>query len=43
LRASLAEHILSPEYLQGLVITTAALGDDAGLMGALALASGAVN
>ena len=43
LRASLAEHILSPEYLHGLVITTAALGDDAGLMGALALASGAVN
>jgi glucokinase len=42
LRASLAEHILSPEYLQGLVITTAALGDDSGLMGALALASGAV-
>ncbi|MBE0695526.1 MAG: ROK family protein [Anaerolineaceae bacterium] len=43
MRASLAEHILSPEYMQGLVITTAALGDDAGLMGALALASGAVN
>ena len=43
LRASLAEHILSPEYMQGLVITTAALGDDAGLMGALALASGAVD
>lgn len=43
LRASLAEHALSPEYLHGLVITTAALGDDAGLMGALALASGVVN
>ncbi len=43
LRASLAEHVLSPEYLHGLVITTAALGDDAGLMGALALASGTVN
>ena len=43
LRASLAKHILSPEYLNGLVITTAALGDDAGLMGALALASGTVN
>jgi glucokinase len=38
LRAAIAEHILSPEYLHGLVITTAALGDDAGLMGALALA-----
>ena len=43
LRASLAEHVLSPEFLHGLVITTAALGDDAGLMGALALASGTVN
>jgi len=42
LRAALAERILSPEYLQGLVITTAELGDDAGLMGALVLAEGAV-
>lgn len=38
LRAALAERVISPEYLQGLVITTAELGDDAGLMGALALA-----
>jgi glucokinase len=38
LRAAIAEHVISPEYLHGLVITTAALGDDAGLMGALALA-----
>ena len=38
MRAALAEHVLSPEYLQGLMITTAALGDDAGLMGALAYA-----
>ncbi len=38
LRAALAERVMSPEYLHGLVITTAALGDDAGLMGALALA-----
>jgi glucokinase len=38
LRASLAEQVMSPEYLHGLVITTASLGDDAGLMGALALA-----
>lgn len=38
MRAAIAECVLSPEYLNGLVITTAALGDDAGLMGALALA-----
>lgn len=38
LRAAMAETILSPEYMQGLVITTAALGDDAGLLGSLALA-----
>lgn len=38
LRAAMAETIISPEYMQGLVITTAALGDDAGLLGALALA-----
>jgi glucokinase len=43
LRAALAERILSPEYLQGLVITTVALGDDAGLMGALVLAESAVS
>lgn len=38
LRTAMAERVISPEYLQGLVITTAALGDDAGLLGALALA-----
>ncbi len=38
LRAALQERVLSPEYLNGLVITTAALGDDAGLLGALVLA-----
>lgn len=38
MRAALAEHVLSPEYLQGLTITTAGLGDDAGLLGALAYA-----
>lgn len=38
MRAALLEKILSPEYMHGLVITTAALGDDAGLLGALALA-----
>jgi glucokinase len=42
LRAAVAERVMSPEYLHGLVITTAALGDDAGLMGALALAQSAV-
>ncbi|HNT53638.1 MAG TPA: ROK family protein [Anaerolineaceae bacterium] len=38
LHASLRQHLISPEYLNDLVITTATLGDDAGLMGALALA-----
>jgi glucokinase len=37
-RASLDESIMSPEYLRGMTLTTAALGDDAGLFGALALA-----
>jgi len=36
LRKSLQEHVVSPEYLHDLVITTARLGDDAGLLGALA-------
>jgi glucokinase len=35
---SLHKHILHPRYLEGLVITRAALGDDAGLLGARALA-----
>ena len=34
---SLRENLFNPAYLENLVITTAALGDDAGLMGALAL------
>ncbi len=38
LRNAVAESALDPEYLNGLVITTAALGDDAGLLGALVLA-----
>lgn len=38
LRSAIAERVISPQYLQGLVITTAALGDDAGLLGALVLA-----
>jgi len=40
LRTTMADNILSPEYMQGLVITTAALGDDTGLVGALVLAEG---
>ena len=35
---SLRRHTIHPHYLDGLVITRAALGDDAGLLGALALA-----
>jgi glucokinase len=41
LRTSIAERVISSEFLHGLVITTAALGDDSGLMGALALAEAA--
>jgi glucokinase len=37
-KASLSKHVFHPHYLDGLVITKAALGDDAGLLGALALA-----
>lgn len=36
--ASLRAHVFYPLYLENLVITTAALEDDAGLLGALALA-----
>lgn len=35
---SLRRHVFHPHYLDDLVITRAALGDDAGLLGALALA-----
>jgi len=37
-RDSLQKHVFHPHYLDDLVITKAALGDDAGLLGALALA-----
>ena len=37
LKTSIAEHVLSIDYFNEVTITTAALGDDAGLMGALAL------
>jgi glucokinase len=40
---SLRKHIFHPHYLDNLVITKAALGDDAGLLGALALARLAVS
>ena len=43
LRTAVAENIMSPEYMQSLVITTAALGDDAGLLGALTLAQQCAN
>jgi glucokinase len=38
MKASLERNILSPEYTRDLSIVTAELGDDAGLVGALALA-----
>ncbi len=38
LRAAMAEHVMSKWYLQDLTLTTSDLGDDVGLMGALALA-----
>jgi glucokinase len=37
-RESLRENVFHPHYLDDLIITRAALGDDAGLLGALALA-----
>jgi glucokinase len=38
MRDSLKEHVMTPAYLKDLSITTAKLGDDVGLLGALALA-----
>ncbi len=38
MRQSLKENVFAPGYLDGLTVTTAALGDDVGLLGALALA-----
>jgi glucokinase len=38
LRKSMQEHLLRPEYAENLVLTTVQLGDDAGLLGSLALA-----
>jgi glucokinase len=42
MRAAIKERIMAPEYMHGLVITNALLGDDAGLMGTLALAQSIV-
>ena len=36
MRVAMCEHVLSNEYVENLILTTAALGDEAGLMGALA-------
>jgi len=38
IRAAMSEHVLSKKYLENLILTPSALGDDVGLMGALALA-----
>jgi len=38
LRKAMTEHVMSKHYLDNLTVTTADLGDDVGLMGALALA-----
>jgi glucokinase len=35
IRDSLEKYVLTPHYLENLIVTTAALGDEAGLMGAL--------
>ncbi len=40
---SLKQHVFHPRYLEGLVITKAELGDDAGLLGARALAEMKLN
>jgi glucokinase len=42
LRTAMREHVLSNKYLDGLILTKASLGDDVGLMGALALAQNLV-
>jgi glucokinase len=42
-RSAMSEHVISPKYLDGLILTACSLGDDAGLMGALALAQSLEN
>ncbi len=41
-KESLAKHVIAPGYLDKLSLTTAALGDDAGIIGALILAREAI-
>lgn len=43
LKASLKQHVIDPEYLNHLDITTTVLGDDTGLLGALALMQSKLN
>ena len=38
LRKAMNDHVISKKYLEDLTLTKAALGDEVGLMGALALA-----
>jgi glucokinase len=38
LRKAMNEHVISKKYLDDLILTKASLGDEVGLMGALALA-----
>jgi len=38
IRKAMSEHVLSSKYLENLILTPSSLGDDVGLMGALALA-----
>jgi len=43
LRIAMNEHVMSKKYLENLTLTASALGDDVGLMGALALAQTVTN
>lgn len=38
IRKAMSEHVISSKYLENLILTPSSLGDDVGLMGALALA-----
>jgi len=42
IRTSVKKHVMNPKFTDNLVITTAALGDDAGMIGALILARTAI-
>lgn len=43
IRQSVKEHVMNSKYTENLIITTAALGDDAGMIGALILARNGVS